>query len=118
MALVFPQVKDQARYSLEVELDEVKFRFSFEWSDRADHWLMSIDDAAGTRLLSSRRIVIGYPLLNRFRDPRLPAGMLEAIDTSDAGAEAGFADLGDRVKLLYTPWREIPKKLTINVAAV
>lgn len=115
MALVLPNVQDLARYSFELELDAVTFTFDFEWIDRSSHWLMSIADASGVALLSGRRVVIGFPLLNRYRDPRLPRGMLDAIDTSDTDTEAGFADLGDRVKLIYTPLSETPAGLLINV---
>jgi hypothetical protein len=101
--LVLPTRTDTARYSFETELDGKTFTFEFEWNDRDLGWYMTILDASGVTLLAGRRVVIRAPLTGRYRDSRLPPGHLEAIDTSGADAEAGYGDLGDRVKLCYTP---------------
>ncbi len=97
----------QARYTFEIELDQVTFNFSFEWNDRDLGWYMSIADVDGTPLLDGRRIINDYPLADLYRDPRLPAGSLMAMDTSGNGIEAGFRDLGDRVQLIYIPVAEL-----------
>jgi hypothetical protein len=101
MIIQLPTFTNLARYSFESELDNAKFKFSFGWSERAGHWLMNIADASNTVLISGRRVVVGIPLLSRFRDIRLPKGILLAHDTSGNDVEPGFADLGTRVKLLY-----------------
>lgn len=102
-----PTRTDAARYSFEIDLEDDTFTFSFEWNDRDSGWYMSIADATGTVLLAGRRVVVGYPLINIYRDARLPQGSLEAIDTSSTGEEAGVGDLGDRVKLIYTPFADL-----------
>ncbi len=108
MALInLPTRTDAARYSFDIELDAVTFHFEMEWNDRNNSWYMSISDASGVPLLSGRRVSIGYPLINIYRDPRLPAGMIEAIDTSSTDTEPGAGDLGDRVKLVYTPFADL-----------
>lgn len=114
MVLVLPTSTDTARYSFRIELDSVHYRFGFNWNNRASHWYFSIRDRNDVLLLASRRVVVGFPLLNRFRDPRLPAGMLDAIDTSGKDTDPGFADLGDRVKLLYTEASDIPAAFRIE----
>ncbi len=112
---VIPTATDLARYSIEVELDKTDFRFDFEWNERAGQWSFTISDAQGVALVSGRRVVLGLPLLNRFRDPRLPPGMLTAVDTSDSNLEPGFADLGDRVLLLYIEVADLPDELILDV---
>lgn len=115
MVIILPTSTDTPHYKFEIELDKADFHFAFDWNDRASHWYFSLSDASHTLLLASGRVVVGFPLLNRFRDPRLPAGMLDAIDTSGNDLDPGFADLGDRVKLLYTEAADIPADLVISV---
>lgn len=102
-----PTRTDIARYDFDVELDGQTYTFDFEWNDRDAGWYMSISDSVGAPLLSGRRIVLNFPLISRYRDARLPAGTIEAIDTGSTDTEPGFADLGDRVKLLYTPLADL-----------
>lgn len=107
MALVLPTRLDLARYSFDVDLDNVKFQLSFEWNDRDSGWYMSIASVDGVPLLSGRRVVIGYPLISIYRTNGLPAGTFVAIDTSSKNEEPGFGDLGERVKLLYITRAEL-----------
>lgn len=99
--LVIPTRTDEARYSIEIDLDQLTYRFDFDWNDRAEAWSFDLYDANNVLLLAGRRVVVGFPLINRFRDARLPPGDLHAVDTSTANLDPKFADLGDRVKLLY-----------------
>jgi hypothetical protein len=107
MALVLPTRTDLARYTFDIDLDDVKFAFSFEWNDRDSGWYMSIATPEGVPLLSGRRVVLGYPLISIYRTDGMPAGNIVAIDTSSANEEPGFGDLGDRVKLLYMTRAEL-----------
>ena len=114
--ITLPTRTDVQRYRIEVELDAKSYVFDFSWNDRLAAWFFDVLDASDlTQILSGRRVVVGFPLWNRFRDPKLPAGVLEAIDTSDAGLDPLFAELGDRVLLVYTPAAEIPDELKIVV---
>lgn len=102
MAVIIPtQFEGEARYTFECDLDEVTYRWSFEWNDRDAGWYMSLADVDGNALVSGRRVVLGYPLLSLYPDPRLPKGILLALDTSGTDTEPGLLDLGDRVKLVY-----------------
>lgn len=114
MPVVIPNRTDVPKYTLEVALDNVTFRLGFHWNDRAGAWFMSIADVNGTPLLSGRRVVVGFPLISRFRDPRLPAGDFNAVDTSGQKLEAGPNDLGDRVRLLYFSRSELPAALVAS----
>jgi len=104
---VLPTRTDTARYTFEIELDENTYTLEFEWNDRDSGWYMSILDDGGDPILTGQRVVLHYPLARRYRDSRLPPGLLMAIDTSETDIEAGYADLGDRVKLIYTPLADL-----------
>lgn len=107
MSILLPTRTDLARYSFDLDLDDVKCTYAFEWNDRDSGWYLSITDANSNALLSGRRVVIGYPLIGRYRDARLPPGEFVAIDTSSQDVEAGYSDLGDRVHLIYLTRAEL-----------
>jgi hypothetical protein len=107
MAQTIPTRTDP-RYSIEVELDGTNFVLEFEWNDRATSWFLDVLNEARERLLTGVRIVVGFPLIARYRDSRLPKGDLSAVDTSGLGLDPALEDLGDRVLLVYTPFDEIP----------
>lgn len=93
-----PDVEFQA---LQVELTGVTFGLEFRWNERAAAWFVSLFNADGQGLLSSRRINVGAPVWLRKRTREMPAGQLVAIDTAGRDEEAGLADLGRRVQMLY-----------------
>lgn len=107
MAAFLPLRTDLPHYSFSLELEGRAFGFEFRWNGRAGRWVFSVYDADGTLLLAGRHLVLGYPLLARFADPRLPAGELVAVDTTGTGVPPGLADLGGRVQLLYVPRAEL-----------
>lgn len=96
-----------ARYTFRCELDRTTFNFAFEWNDRDSGWYMSIFDVSGNPLLSGRRVVLNYPLINLYRDTHLPLGNIMAFDSTGTDTEPGYLDLGDRVYLSYTPFSEL-----------
>lgn len=103
-------------YRMEVELDAKSYVFDFAWNERLQAWFFNVLDAASLEsILTGRRVVVGFPLWTRFRTPGLPPGDLSAIDTSDAGIDPLFAELGDRVLLVYTPAADIPDNLKIVI---
>lgn len=105
--LLLPVAPGLARYTFQCELDKATYKFSLEWNDRDSGWYMSIADVNGVPLLSGRRIVLNYPLINVYRDTRLPLGNIMAFDSTGLDVEPGYADLGDRVYLAYTPFSEL-----------
>jgi hypothetical protein len=108
VAIVLPTRPSAPDHSFEIELDGVLFRLTFLWNSRGEFWSMSIADVNGVQLLDGRRVVVGFPLLARFRDPRLPAGELTAVDIGGTQADPGLDDLGARVRLIYFPLDELP----------
>jgi hypothetical protein len=87
-------------YTVTVRLDGVSFRFDFAWNPRGSFWSFILYDAAANPLVR-RRVVVGFPLLARFKDVRMPYGELVAIDTTQQGTDPGIDELGARVQLVY-----------------
>lgn len=111
-AQVLPLRTDAPRYSIRVELDSLRYQFSFEWNDRAASWFFDLDDSNGDRLLSTVRVSTDWPLLDRFRfDSRVPRGVLVAIDTQKTDYDPAREDLGARVQLIYYPLADVPAEL-------
>lgn len=88
-------------YSFECALDGESFVFAFRWNTRDESWSFDVDDAAGNRLVSGRKVVLDWPLLVRFRSESLPEGQLVATDTSGEGEAPSLEDFGTRVVLSY-----------------
>lgn len=97
-----PTLTDSAHYEYALELDGETFTLSFNWNSREEAWYLSVADSLGTVLVAGKKIVVGYPLFARTVNDALPKGYLEAIDTSGLDLAPGYADLGGRVKLVYT----------------
>lgn len=105
--IILPVEPGLARYTFQCELDRVSFNFALEWTDRDSGWYMSIRDVVGAPLLSGRRVVLNYPLINLYREAGLPLGSIMALDSTGTDTEPGYADLGDRVYLAYIPFSEL-----------
>ena len=108
MAQIIPTRQDAAHYQFPVELEGVVFGLEFYWNARDASWYLTILDAEGVPLLSSRKLVLDLPLTARYRDLRLPRGEFVVLDTTGQGLEAGLKDLGTRVLLVYVPSTELP----------
>lgn len=107
--LVIPTAADgTAHYTMATELDGVTYEIELLWVERTPAWYLSLSLEDGTRLLSSRRLVLGAFITRRFKDPRLPKGDFYLYDTTGQDIEAGLYDLGARVLLLYTEGADWP----------
>lgn len=107
MIVDLPIKPEGAHFGLTLELDGRTYGLSFRWNDRLEQWCLDVFDGDGGRLVSGVRVVVGVPLLQRFRDPRLPQGLLAAVDTDGGNLDPGFADLGRRVVLSYAPLEDL-----------
>jgi hypothetical protein len=105
--ITLPTRTDLPRYNFRIVLDEKTFDMHFEWNDRAGAWFLDVYDAANELLVSGVRIVVGFPFLEKYLHLGVPNGLMQAIDTSGQDLEPGFADLGERVLLVYTPVAEL-----------
>jgi hypothetical protein len=106
--LVLPTRADAPYYDFEIELEQRSFLFTFRWNARDDAWIFDLATGDGEAILSGRKVTLGMPLLARFRDARLPAGDLLALDTTGQDVEPGLEELGGRVVLLYVEAGDLP----------
>jgi hypothetical protein len=101
MSVIIPLASDSDHFSFTVELDLVTYGFEFTWNYREGAWYFSMNDAAGTLLLSNRKAVVAFPIVSRFKREALPAGTLLFQDTAKHFEDPGLTDLGNRVQLIY-----------------
>ncbi len=94
---VAPSVADQ---QFKTVLENETFTLRCRWNETAGQWMLDVSDEQGL-IVPSVPMVINVPLLAQYASKRLPKGALMMVDTSGKLEEAGLADLGARVKLLY-----------------
>jgi hypothetical protein len=107
MIVDLPITQEGAHFGFGVELSGRSYGFTFRWNDRLEQWCLDVLDGDGARIVSGVRVVVGVPLLQRFRNPALPPGLLAAIDTDGGNVDPGFADLGRRVVLSYADLEDL-----------
>lgn len=113
--------EQQPVYDYNVTLTDVEFRIVLTYRERGDRWYMTIYDADGVALLSSKKLSVNTPLLEDYEIDGLPAGEFGLWDSSGAEAECGFDDLGKRCLLIYFDPDDIPEDSTttgITIEAV
>lgn len=99
-----PLSLDTPLYTQRVTLDGLEYQLRFDYSGREDRWYLTVLDVEGVILAPGVKLVANWPLLRTHLNPALPQGLLMAVDFSPlAGESPGFADLGRRVLLTYTP---------------
>ena len=99
--LEIPIIADVPLFEIRTTLDGREFLLLFDWNDRESRWYLSIESINHEQLARGIKLLSNRPLLRKKVDPRLPSGSLVAIDTTETGVPAGFADLGSRVRLIY-----------------
>src|SRR5207237_530854 len=91
-----------ARWTQRTALGGRDYLLTFHWSQRGGAWLLTVADQDGVDIVTGQPVVVDWPLLGRrVVDARRPPGELVAVDTTGAARAPGFADLGDRVQLVY-----------------
>lgn len=104
MIFVIPSQQNASAYSQRMTLDGVSYRLDFAWNGREGAWYLSLYDAAGNPLVTSRKLATNAPILKRFRFVQgLPPGEFMAADYSATIPYAGYTELGPErgVKVLY-----------------
>ena len=91
----------QSSWVQRTTLAGVDYLLSFQWSQRAGRWYLSLADADGNPIATSRLVTTSWRLLRGVTDPRRPPGDLVCIDTFGQGWDPGFSDLGARFTLVY-----------------
>ena len=99
--LIIPVRTDLPAYEFSLSLEGVNYFFSFEWNERGQFWTMDILDQDQNYLVAGVRMVNGVDLLSRFKNTKLPLGILSIFDTSSKGRDPSFFNFGTEVILFY-----------------
>ena len=107
MTLTIP-VRAVPEYSIDVELDARPFRLTFKWSFRGQFWTVDFLTRADVLIHGAIKVVPGYDILHNTRHiEAMPQGALTVIDTVKSTAAIVFADLGERLQLVYVPEADV-----------
>ena len=95
-------VRAVAEYSIDVELDARPFTMIFKWNYRGQYWTVEFWTREDVLIHGAVKVVPDYDLLHNTRHiAALPQGALMVIDTTESGEPIVFADLGERLELIY-----------------
>ena len=94
-------------YRFRSRLEGTNYRFRLAYNTRADLWTLAIKTSSGEALVDGYALRAGEDVLTQLVDARLPAGTLTVVDTSQTDLDPGRADLGARVRLVFTPEAEV-----------
>lgn len=107
MPMNIPLRSDLPHFDLQAVLSGVVFTLEFKWNTRERAWYLNVQSETGEDVVSGIKLIVDFPLGRRTPNRARPAGVLIAVDTSDAGQNPGWddvaqkGDLGNRVQLLY-----------------
>jgi len=89
-----------------VQLDGVEYLFRYIWRDRNASWYLNIYDQDENPLALGIRLTVNSVFMRRFRDTRLPSGLLFCADLNAAQPQlaqeiSAQTDFGMRVTINY-----------------
>jgi hypothetical protein len=99
--LTIPLVANLPYYRVATAIEGVTYIFVARWNRRDNAWYFDLLDQRETPVLTGIKLVLGGYLGRASNHPLLTAGTFAAVDTSGAGREATYTDLGARVELRY-----------------
>lgn len=99
--VIIPTSQTSEFYSQQTVLDGQNYTLEFEWNRREEAWYMAMLTDQEEPILYDIKLVVDFPLGRREQDPRMPPGLLLAVDTSGEQLSPAIDDLGTRVILVY-----------------
>ncbi len=100
MSQILPLVPSISRYRFGTELGTDSFVVDVRWNGREGAWYIDLFDEFLVPVRMGTKLALGAPL------PFGP-GVLIPVDLSDAGRDAGYDDLGIRVRVYFFSYEEI-----------
>jgi hypothetical protein len=90
-------------YIQQTTLEGITYTLQFDFNQRAASWYLSVSDADGVDIYNGVKLVIGFSLLGKCKDPRAPAGILYVFSSTSDFSPPGQFDLGvgARCQLVY-----------------
>ena len=97
-------VRAVAEYAIDVDLDLRPFTLVFKWNFRGQYWTVEFTTREDVVIHGAIKVVPDYDVLHNTRHiAPLPQGALTVIDTTESEDAIVFADLGERLQLVYIP---------------
>lgn len=102
MALsIIPIRNDIPAYTEQLDLEGTRYFMRFKFNSRVDRWFMDLLDENQSEILNGIKIIVDFDLLGRFKDERLPPGLLYAVDESGNENQPDRLNFSNDVTLLY-----------------
>lgn len=90
-------------YTFSTVLDGVEYALTVSWNSRDEAWYLDISDLQENNLVRGLKLLLGGAHGTRFSVPELPVGVFQVDDLSNEHEEAGFDDMGTRVRVFFIP---------------
>jgi hypothetical protein len=100
--LTIPTSSDPS-YFQTTTLEGSTYGLQFDFNQRCSSWYMSIADASGVDIYNGVKLITGFLLLRRCKDPRKPPGDFFVVSGTSDQSPPAQTDLvaGGRCSLLY-----------------
>jgi hypothetical protein len=103
-----PTFAANARHSVLVDFGGTAYQLEFWYNGRGQYWSLTLRDAAGTALLSGRKLVNNWLPVFRFPQARPPYGELSTFGDTDIDAPMTQAQLGTGMFLRWLSLEKLP----------
>lgn len=107
MALLIPFQPSIPFYRFSTTIENVEYVFDARWNGRDSAWYFDVSGVDNTPIVSGVKVVLGTYLGRTVDHPLFRDGVIVAVDTSDAGLDASFDDLGTRVQVMRLTLDEV-----------
>ena len=88
-------------------IEDTQYLLDIRWNQREEKWYMDIYTEDETSIRYGIPLVLGAILGRTVNDPVFPPGKFIISDLSNAGVDATFEDMGDRVLVYYFSEAEV-----------
>jgi len=99
--LEIPVRSDIPAYNFQITLEGTVFTMHFRYNSRLERWVWDINDIDDAEIITGVPLLYGLPLLDRYRDERLPLGRFVVLDETGEKRNPTRDGLGEEFKLLY-----------------
>lgn len=99
--LTLPFTPSLSPYRFTCPILNESYIFDVRWNARALAWYFDLREVDETPIALGIKVVIGAYLGRKYTHTLFQSGVFVATDTSGQRRDAGFDDLGDRVRVMY-----------------